>query len=133
MIPQRIYNPSPPTGLSPSPSLEALLLACVYSRHHNGYVRQAAARGLLECDEPFVAPFLVQLLGEYVVEIVVDIADRIEATDQLPTGLVEFVRENPDFTELTTARAHSYWSAYHRRRYVDSQDYPALRALSLLQ
>lgn len=40
--------------------------------------RQAVLPWLLDSAEPSVAPFVVQLLGEYVLEIVVDIAERIE-------------------------------------------------------
>lgn len=133
MIPARIYNPCPRDGLRASGPVEATLLACIYSRHHDGYVRQAAALALLKNVEPFVAPFLVQLLGEYVLEIVVDIAEQLEAEDRLRTALAEFARENPRFMDLTTDRAYSYWAEYHRRRYVSPQDYPAIRVLSQLR
>lgn len=69
-LPARIYNPelsSHVTGrLSP---VQRLIAACAYSRHHDGYVRQASCAALLPAREPWIVPYVVQQLGEYVVEI----------------------------------------------------------------
>lgn len=70
VIPYRIYNPAPPphlaSGLSPE---ELAVTAAIYSRHHDGRIRQRALGVLLDCHEPWTAPFIVQLLGEYVIQI----------------------------------------------------------------
>ena len=137
VIPQRVYNPEPSprfaAGLSP---LEAVVSAAIYSRHHDGFVRQRQLGTLLDTDEPWIAPFIVQLLGEYVIQIHRDI-ERFARTE-LPArpssraSLSAFFAENPCFGALTRQRAISYWSCYYRGLYASYDTYPALTALSLL-
>jgi hypothetical protein len=67
-IPYRIYNPVVRSGAALSD--EGLLaLACLYSRHNDGRVRQAQVARILDSDDEAVVPFVLQLLGEYVLEI----------------------------------------------------------------
>lgn len=40
------------------------------TRHHNGYFRERCVRALLASDVAWAAPFIIPLLGEYVIEIV---------------------------------------------------------------
>ena len=49
------------------------MTAAIYSRHPDGRVRQRALGTLLDFDEPWTAPFIMQLLGEYVIQICADI------------------------------------------------------------
>jgi hypothetical protein len=77
-IPRRIYNPLPSQAdLGRLSDRQALMLTCLYSRHHDGHVRQQSVQRLLRADEPWVAPYIVALVGEHVVEIVQDIADGL--------------------------------------------------------
>ncbi|TCO28500.1 hypothetical protein EV652_106486 [Kribbella steppae] len=134
-VPYRMYNPTLTTqALAALPEAARPVLACMYSRHSDGRVRQTAARVLLSCRESFVAPYIVQLLGEYVVQIALDVADAIDelAGAELLALLVSFGRENPQFITLTRERARSYWSEYYRRDFPAMQDYPALVALAAL-
>lgn len=124
-IPQRLDNPPPHDGFGTG--RPGVIAACLYTRHHDGYVRHDALRAVLPSAEPWVAPFVVQLLGEYVLEIVLDIAEFVH------TGVyAKFVSANPAFIELTTQRATSYWAEYHRGRYPSRDAYPALAALRAL-
>jgi hypothetical protein len=135
-IPYRIYHQpltaSDQAGMS---ELERLVLACMYTRHADGVVRQDAARLVLSGQESFVAPFVVQLLGEYVVEISRDVLTALEAR---PTGqamlelLRHFAADNDDFMALTRDRARSYWAEYYRREWPSMRNYPALVALELI-
>jgi hypothetical protein len=81
VVPKRIYNPEPAehvlTGLS---KMEAVVAAAIYSRHDDGFVRQRQLGTLLGAEEPWTAPFIVQLLGEYVIEICRDI-ERFAQTE----------------------------------------------------
>jgi hypothetical protein len=137
VIPYRVYNPAPPpdfaSGLSRT---EQAVAAAVYSRHHDGLVRQRALGMLLDCDEPWTAPFVVQLLGEYVIEICADIEKftrtALPARPAMRASLSAFLRYNPCFAELTRQRAVSYWSCYYRALHVSRDAYPALTALSRL-
>ncbi|MEO6142639.1 MAG: hypothetical protein ABIP19_01535 [Dermatophilaceae bacterium] len=136
-IPYRIYNPEPPRGMIDElVGDQRALVACLYSRHNDGFVRQRWLRALLTSHQPWVAPFVIQLLGEYVVEIAAEI--EAFAHEQLPARTEQrhafstFLAVNPCFARLTEQRAISYWSAYYRRRYPSRTAYPALRALRTL-
>lgn len=137
VIPYRVYNPVPPPhfadGLS---STEQAVAAGIYSRHHDGLIRQRALGTLLDRDEPWTVPFVVQLLGEYVIEICGDIEKftrtALAARPAMRASLPAFFRHNPCFAELTRQRAVSYWSCYYRAMHVSRDTYPALTALSRL-
>lgn len=85
-------------------------------------------RQLLSTDRPWVAPFLVQLLGEYVIEIIEVIADAIRQAPR--QSLCDFARENPRFMAITRQRATSYWDCYFRSSFGSLQTYPAITALN---
>ena len=137
VVPQRIYNPEPsPHVVAGLSHVEAVVAAAIYSRHDDGFVRQRQLGTLLEADEPWTAPFIVQLLGEYVIEICRDI-ERFARTEfpgrpAMRENLSAFFRENTCFTALTRQRAISYWSCYYRCQYPSQDTYPALAALSIL-
>jgi len=80
--------------------------------------------------ESWAAPFIIQLLGEYVIELVERAASMIEGGPK--AGYVAFARENPDFMRLTTHRATSYWNVYYRGRIPNRADYPAFSSLATL-
>ena len=136
-IPYRIYNAEPATDptreLSP---VERTVLACVYTRHHDGYVRQRYLAEILAHPRPWTAPFVVQLLGEYVLPIVEQIQRGLAGTETPGTALYtvygHFAAANPAFITLTRQRAASYWDCYHRSRYT-LRAYPASKVLDALQ
>ena len=137
VIPYRVYNPVPSPHLASGLSrAERDVTAAIYSRHHDGHVRQRALRALLDRDEPWTAPFIVQLLGEYVIQICADIEKftqmELPARPAMQASLSAFLRQNPCFAELTRQRAISYWSCYHRALHASRDTYPALTALSRL-
>jgi hypothetical protein len=113
-IPMRIYYPEPPAAAVAALSeRQRVIFGCLYTRHNDGHVRERSLVSVIGSDHPWVAPFVVQLVGEYVIEIVRIIAahrDRLERPD-----IVAFVRENPAFLELTRQRMTSYWNCYFRR------------------
>lgn len=106
------------------------LALCLGTRHCNGYVREECLRQLITTDRPWAASFLVQLLGEYVIEIVEVIA---AATQKAKVrNLADFARENAKFMALTRQRATSYWDCYFRRRFQSLQTYPAITTLNAI-
>lgn len=135
-IPYRIYNPVPPTDLAPEGSQAAVAIDCLYTRHHDGFVRQRALQRVLASDETWTIPFVVQLLGEYVIEICEDIRRYAEtALPQRPEMIQElqsFAANNHDFIVLTRQRATSYWQSYYRRPHLYRDTYPGLLALTML-
>lgn len=133
-LPARIYNPElHRDAMQVLTSVQRLVTACIYSRHHDGYVRQASCAALLPAREPWVVPYVVQLLGEYVVEISNMILDGLTAQSAFGwSSYQDFAGANQAFIALTEQRAISYWSCYYRQAFSRS-DYPALRALSKLR
>jgi hypothetical protein len=135
-IPYRIYNEVPAPDPAPTGSQVAVAIDCLYTRHHDGSVRQRALHRVLASDESWVIPFVLQLLGEYVIEICEDI-DRFAQNDlpQRPAmrrELHSFAESNPDFIVLTQRRATSYWACYYRRPHLYRDTYPGLHALELM-
>ena len=133
-IPYRQYDrPLSPSGLDPE---ARLMWLAWFTRSNDGEARQAAVRGLFERPETWVAPFIIQLLGEYVIEISTDIAafvDTIVVRDPAWTEVFRtFWAENPGFIELSRARAASYWSEYYRHEVFNQAEFPGVRTLTTL-
>jgi len=103
---------------------------CLGTRHGDGHVREACVRELARHDRPWAIPFVVQLLGEYVVEITLVILAALADVDV--AGYAAFARENPHFMATTRRRATSYWACYYRSRYPLLRDYPAIVALNAI-
>lgn len=132
-VPYRVYYE--PTNLqsviSCSGSDVRLLALCLGTRHWNGYVREHCLRQIVSIDRPWAVPFVVQLLGDYVIEIV----EVATATLSLaaPELLFAFALENPQFMATTERRAVSYWNCYHRGHFRALQSYPALQVIDAIR
>ncbi|SEL29603.1 hypothetical protein [Streptacidiphilus jiangxiensis] len=136
-IPGRLYNDEPPpeavASLSPR---QRQLLHCLYSRHHDGKVRQRHLEKVVGCTDSWVVPFVLQLVGEYVVEILAVILDELRelaapGTDgHLAFG--RFIVDNPAFFARTQRRVVSYYSLYYAHDYA-SRDYPGFALLDVLR
>jgi hypothetical protein len=138
VIPYRIYHPEPSVDVRASlSSTQQRMLRCLYTRHHDGRVRQRCLEDIVGVAEAWVAPFVVQLVGEYVVQILEIIRRALIDVDKPGTALHEvhgrFVAENSDFIQLTRQRAISYWDCYYRGQYADRTHYPGLAILASLQ
>jgi hypothetical protein len=129
-IPYRIYSAEPTTGAACAlPDKARLVLACLYTRHHDGRVRERWLPSLLQSGEPWVPPFVVQLLGEYVVQIADRIAQSLPDLDG--AACRRFAAANPPFLDLTCRRVVSYWACYYRGRHRFAE-YPNFRVLDTL-
>lgn len=136
-IPARMYNDliwpaDTPKTLTP---VQRTVLGCMYTRHHLGHVRQRWVREIMASDEDFVVPFVVQLAGEYVVEIIADICNTLgseleDSRSATAERYGRFLAANPGFLFLTRQRVASYWDCYHRRRYLSPEHYPGHVLLS---
>ncbi|WP_314103367.1 hypothetical protein [uncultured Stenotrophomonas sp.] len=112
------------------PGVTGRIALCLGTRHNDGYVREECMRALLLADEPWVVPFVLQLLGEYVLEIVTCIDSAL--SEQPPARYVSFAQENPLYMQRLGQQATSYWNEYYRRTYRRRDEYPALRLLGRL-
>ena len=82
------------------------------TRSNDGYQRQRAARDILENLQPWGAPFIIALLGEYVVQILDDIAEELTAENAQMLG--GFIVQNEAYWQTTKRRVMSYWNVYYR-------------------
>jgi hypothetical protein len=117
--------------LSNSQAAARLILLCLGTRHYDGYLRQECLRELLKNEEPWLTPYVVQLAGEYVVEIAEDISSAI--VERNPATLQTFVLENPAYLATLERRVTSYWSCYHRHAYPERHCYPGAKVLAVLR
>ena len=78
----------------------------------------------MRCAEPWVAPYVVQLIGEHVLEILVAIDHGLPGIAFVDTTYHDrygqFLAANPTFFATTERRVVSYWSRYYRRLHSDS-------------
>jgi hypothetical protein len=124
-IPYRLYH-SPGLIVSEHLSnLETNLADCLLTRHHNGLVRQKHLKRIIHLTHSWVPPFIVQLLGEYVVEIIAVINDNLSTLDR--SRYRDFLLDNQDFFDQTAQRVSSYWHCYYRDQ--NRQDYVGFKVL----
>jgi len=129
-IPARIHNPEPdPARESELTDTQRSVLDCLYSRHADGWIRQRRIENVLRRPpQSWTVPFVVELVGEYVLEIVESIRSTLTELDvsgsdqQAEYG--RFVGGYPPYLERVERRAISYWALYHRGAYPEYADYP---------
>jgi hypothetical protein len=124
----RLYSPEPPDDVTRQLNdRQRLILSCLYSRHHDGYVRERHLPRL-QGDDPWLPHFVLQLVGEYVIEICQVALDQLDA---IPRASYEtFAAENGEFVALVRQRIVSYARQYHRSMgFVDD---PAFRFMTSL-
>lgn len=137
-IPYRLYNDEPESEaqqtLSPD---QRTILHCLYTRHHDGRIRHRHLEQASESLQPWVMPFVVQLVGEYVLEILVTIQDQLAELNTPDaaqhTAYGQFLAANPNFLTLTGQRVTSYWNCYYRPAYPNLHTYPGHALLRSLQ
>lgn len=103
-IPSRIYNEEPSADSERLiTGTRQVILHCLYSRHSDGRIRHRHLEQILGSTEPWVVPFVVQLAGEYVVEMLADLAVPGSAQRRL---YGEFITRNPVFFARTERHAY---------------------------
>jgi len=122
-LPDRIYVAEPPSELLLSlDAVEEGVARCLLARHHDGFVRQRQIADLVRLSEPWSVPYVLALLGEYVLEIHQSLVETLVPAleDDEPTKHVysQLLRANPKWWSLIQNRVVSYWAAYHRFKYA---------------
>lgn len=136
LIPARLHFTSHHLGITFSE--DAWIFArALQTRSNDGFERQRAARDLLTDVRPWTAPFIVALIGEYLVEIIEDILAAL--TPEVERALATFIIENAAYWNTTKRRVTSYWNAYYRsslasdlRRAYGRDEYPGYRLVDRL-
>ncbi len=112
-IPYRIYFNEPDLKkenlLSEN---QKIILNCIFLRHHNGFIRQKRLEQLKDKNYFWITPFIFQLLGEYVIEIITTLDKNLN--DKTIENLNLFIDDNPFYWQQTKNRVVSYWNEYYR-------------------
>jgi hypothetical protein len=125
-IPYRVYHNPASIKTNELSGLQESLVDCILSRNHDGFVRQEYLARIVSSNYAWVPPFVIQLLGEYVVEILRVIEANLGNLDK--ALYAQFLRANLEFLALTEQRVISYWDCYYRFS-CRKEDYPGFRAL----
>ncbi len=137
LIPARLHFASERLPLSNSD--EAWLFGrALQTRSNDGFERQRAALDLLTDLRPWAAPFIVALIGEYIIEILDDISAAL--TPENAYILAAFIVENEGYWDTTKRRVASYWNAYYRsngssetRRAYRRDEYIGFKIIHILE
>jgi hypothetical protein len=129
-LPQRIYYPPPSDGAFRAlQGAEQSIVACWFTRHHDGHVRERFLRALTGFDCAWIIAYVVTLCGEYVIEILRYIWERRDLFDRIE--LERWLRENQPFYARTRSRIVSYWNCYYRSEFPRFDDYIGSYLISL--
>jgi hypothetical protein len=95
-------------------------------------VREKYLKQLIACSntEPWLPPFILQLVGEYVVEIIELLLGHVQSLSL--DSYMQFAVENPLFMNITQQRVISYWDCFYRNRFVSFKDYPGFQVMDAL-
>lgn len=127
-IPYRIYyDEQYPKNLT---NKEILVVDCIFTRHHDGHVRERHLKNILKINSSLVTPFIAQLIGEYVIEILAVI--KANLSPALIGNLINLKKDNPEFLKKTEDRIQSYWNCYHKRA-ISKKDYVGFQILHALK
>ena len=107
------------------------ILNCLYTRHHNGYIREERLKKISERPEYWKTPFLVQLLGEYIFELFPIIDKRIN--EKTLEFYQKFKEENPKYWQQTESRISSYWNEYYRYKFPKLKEYLGIEIINRIK
>ncbi len=88
------------------------ILACIYSRHYDWYVREEMLRKLILSDEAYVIPYIIKLAWEYVVELLTIIDSWIHESNIAEYN--KFYKNNQAFFKEIESRMASFWDRFYR-------------------
>jgi|SRR5215813_9893241 len=111
-VPYRIYHDPELIDRTCLTPRQGELLDCLLTRHHDGFIREKYLASIICANNEWIPPFVVQLVGEYVIEILQVVSRNLNLLD--PPLYRRFLRENPKFFALTKQRVISYWNCYYR-------------------
>ena len=132
LIPSRVYFNEPNADQEDELSeVQKVILNCIYLLHHNGYLRQRRLEKLIEKNEYWITPFIINLFGEYVFEIL-EVLNKIINVKTV-SNYKQYIVENPRNWQLSSNRMISYWNEHHRRKFPRLKDYIGIRIKKRIQ
>ncbi len=130
-IPSRIHFVSSSDAVADLPEELHLMAYCLYTRSTDGHLRHSSLKKILASNYAWCIPYIVMLSGEYVVEVIQDIAAALPTFNRI--AYVSFVLENRALMRLLRMHATSYWNRYYNNVYEDKISYPGLQVLNELE
>ncbi|MEL4181521.1 hypothetical protein [Roseateles sp. PN1] len=128
-IPYRVYyRQSQVLKCAGRPGDQGHIALCLGTRHHDGLLREECTKQLIAVERPWVAPFITQLIGEYVVEIVQVIERELPKLNAQMYG--EYLKDNAALHGTIGRRVVSYWNEYYRSQYPKLEAYPGTHVLN---
>lgn len=110
----------------------AIVAACLGARSHDGYLRQLSIEALLREPRPWSVPYLVEAVGEYVVEILQVLEGRLPG--EFGSHFAAYLIANEDHFSRLCRQCVSYWNEFDRYRYEglypDWNTYPGARIIA---
>lgn len=128
-LPQRIYYVPPVLQTLRLNALQTEILDCLFTRHHDGFVRQIHLERIIRSRNAWIPCFVVRLVGEYVVEILQVIHENLTHLDT--SVYADFLRSNLEFLDLIEQRVLSYWDCNYRS--IKKQEYPGFLILDFFK
>lgn len=115
-IPGRIYFYEPSEAVfNALNDQNQLIVACWFSRHHDGYVRERFLRTIPVFNQAWVISYVMTLCGEYIVQILNYVwLNRGKFDEKI---LAQWLHDNPAFYVTIKSRIVSYWDCYYRTKY----------------
>ena len=111
-VPCRVHNDPELIHVARLTELQREIIDCILTRHTDGFVREQHLARIIHSRNVWVPPFVIQLVGEYVIEILQVVKQNLQNLDAFIYG--NFLRANPDFFATTERRVISYWNCYYR-------------------
>jgi hypothetical protein len=131
-IPGRIYFEEPkPHNENQLTEKQKDILNCLFTRHHNGFIREKSLNKISAKPEKWKTPFLVQLLGEYIYELF-PVIDK-SVNEQTLGFYQEFKNENPKYWKQTESRIASYWNEYYRYKFPKLKEYLGIEIIKRIK
>jgi len=130
-IPLRLYWDETILNHQQFTDIQQTILACILTRHHNGYIRERYTKTILSSSEYWVMPFIIQLLGEYIVEILDLLLANFEHIHHL--HIRRFIQENTTFWAKTKQRIDSYWDCYYKYDFPFRADYSGFKLIDKIE
>jgi hypothetical protein len=112
-IPYRIYVDDGLIFGGKMTDRQKLIYHCIFSRSHNGYVRQKHIEALLGSDLPdWATPYVIKICDEYVKEILEVVYLKLQGKNNEKYKVL--CELNFEYFKLGHSRMISYWSEFYR-------------------
>ena len=122
-IPYRIYyNDHSDSFINELNAREKMILHCIFSRSHDGFIRQKHVKSLLSMEyEDWAIPYIVKICDEYIVEILE--MTYLILQEQDTERIKEFCYQNIVSFCKNYSRMISYWNEFYRNEHKNFKHY----------